>query len=585
MVRLLQFLQIRQRIWVLVGICLVGLFITAAIAIKKAQDQFLDLKHEQYIKITQLALNTLDFYFQAYQNGELDRLEARKLAKRAINNLRPDDRTYFYMYNATHDLLVSHPLLTDDNIYADDTPEQIAEGSQKSSADKKRIGEKLNLGEPSPGTLVILLEQYPRTKTGFVDYYYYLSPEEKYPVVRRTTDDPSQLTEEAVLKTAYGAYYEPWDWVVITGVYREDEREAFLNWLWSMLLPTGLIIGITFMVAWAISLSISRPLTNIVNIMSDISTGTGDLTKRLAVEGRNELTHFARGFNIFVEKIAGIVQQVLDSNRQVTAHAQQLSEVIDHTVKRTDEQLSETEMLASATNELSYSLTGVSERAQNTANAAQSAQSAAQQSQHAMDHNINSVNQLSEALLNTQGQVESMEAFSNKVSQVLDVIVGIAEQTNLLALNAAIEAARAGEQGRGFAVVADEVRTLAQRTQQSTTEIHDIVSNLQSGTLNVVKALQQGLVSSEACVKSATESNHTLEQVLQFVDDISRMNIDIAAAVEQQSAATQEIAQSSQKISDSSRSNLEDNESCRRENSQLTQQLDQLNTLVKQFKT
>ncbi len=582
MAPVLQTLLIRQRIWVLVGICLAGLFFTAGIAVKKAQDQFQELKREQYTKLTQLALNTLDFYHQAHQKGNLELIEARTLAKNAINNLRLDDRTYFYTFNVKHDLLISHPFVPKSSIYDDDTPEQIAASTEHSLANKVRIGQLMNLGHPSPGTLDILMEEYPDSYTGFVDYYYYPTPEEKYPVVYRTSAE--NIPEDATLKSAYGAYFAPWGWEVIVGVYREDERASFLNWLYSMLTLTGIIVAITFVAAWAISNSITRPLQSIVNLMSDISSGTGDLSKRLLVEGKNELAQFSQGFNIFVEKIANIVQQVKASNQQVTQHSQTLSAEIDKTVNRTDEQLAETEMLASATNELSYSFAGVSERAQNTAKAAKSAQEAAEHTQDAMKNNIRSVNRLSETLLNTQSEVESMENFSNKVSQVLEVIVGIAEQTNLLALNAAIEAARAGEQGRGFAVVADEVRTLAQRTQNSTNEINEIVNNLQTGTLNVVKAMQQGLENSEHCVQSTTESNQTLQQVLQYITEISSMNIDIAAAVEQQSTATNEIAQSSQKIAESSKYNLQDCESSKQENQLLIQQLQQLNTLVGQFK-
>lgn len=580
MTRILQSLLIRQRIWVLVSICLVGLFTTGVIAVKKAQTHFLDLKKEQYEKMANTAKQLVNHYYEAYQRGELDYVEARIQAKAAVNSLALDKRNYYFIYNKSHNLMNSHPFLT--AVYPDDTPAQIKDSVAKDRANMKYLGDSENLGRMGLSAIDVFLEALPDKPSGFFEYYLYVTNESQGIVQR--LNEPN-IPANAELKMGYGTTFEPWDWVIFTSIYLDDVNAAFYRWLINIMAITAGIVLILLLGAWAISNSITKPIQSIANLMDDVSNGTGDLSKRLAVEGKNELAHFAKGFNVFVEKIAAIVSQVMSSNQTVVNHSRQLSNVIDATVKRTDQQLSETEMLASATNELSYSLTGVSERAQNTANAAKSAQSAAEHSQEAMSSNICSVNQLSETLLNTQGEVETMENFSNKVSQVLEVIVGIAEQTNLLALNAAIEAARAGEQGRGFAVVADEVRTLAQRTQQSTTEIHDIVSNLQSGTLNVVKALQQGLVSSEACVKSATESNHTLEQVLQFVDDISRMNIDIAAAVEQQSAATQEIAQSSQKISDSSRSNLEDNESCRRENSQLTQQLDQLNTLVKQFKT
>ena len=580
MTQLLQSLLIRQRIWVLVGLSMLGLIALATLAIQKAQNQYMALKKEQYVKMANTAKQLVNFYYEAYQRGEIGYVEARKLARAAVNSLALDNRNYYYIYNSKYGLLVTHPFIT--AVYTDDTPEQIADAVKTNVQGMADLGELLGLDRPAISGFDVFKQVHPDLSSGFFEYYMYLD-EEKRGIVQ-TPDDPN-LSEQAELKMGYGTVFEPWDWAIITSIYLDDVKAAFYHWLVSMVAIAGGIILILFLCAWAISRSITKPLQATVDLMADISHGTGDLTKHLIVEGRNELVTFAQGFNVFVEKIANIIGQVLSSNHQVISHSQHLSDVINETVSRTDQQLAETEMLASATNELSYSLNGVSERAQNTANAAKSAQEAAENSQRAMQSNINSVNQLSDALLNTQSEVESMENFSNKVSQVLEVIVGIAEQTNLLALNAAIEAARAGEQGRGFAVVADEVRTLAQRTQQSTTEIHDIVANLENGTLNVVKAMQQGLESSETCVRTATESNQTLQQVLQYIDEISSMNIDIAAAVEEQSTATQEIAQSSQKIAASSKQNLEASESSKQENIKLKQQLDQMASLVKQFRT
>ena len=177
-----------------------------------------------------------------------------------------------------------------------------------------------------------------------------------------------------------------------------------------------------------------------------------------------------------------------------------------------------------------------------------------------------------------------MEAFSTQVASVMEVIRGIAEQTNLLALNAAIEAARAGEQGRGFAVVADEVRSLAQRTQNSTSEIQGIIENLTSGTQKVVSAVGVGLENSEVCVNTAMDANETLKHVVEYAATINKMSNQIATAVEEQSQVTQEIAKSTQNISNSSRLNLDDAEDNQEEINRMNQEMESMATLVKRFK-
>ncbi len=581
MTSLLQYLLVKQRIWILVGLTLIGLLCTAAIAIKKAGDQFYELKQEQYVNLVGVALKNIDYFYQLSQKGEMDELEARKKAKESLIHLALNQRLYFYLVS-TEEMLLAHPYVV--SVY-DDAPNVFEQQFRINRQGKIDAAKRLGIPEVID-TMTIVNETHPETKTGFVEYYFHMQkdPNGGPDVAIVSRIGSANIPPEADKKTAYAGHFEPWKWAVLAGVYREDEQEAFLSWLYSMLILVSVIIAIIFVSAWAISNSISKPLQETLVVMKDISEGTGDLTKRLAGKGKNELAQFASAFNIFVEKIATIVKQVSLTNQNVVLHSAQMSEAMERTVKRSDEQLAETEMLASATNELSYSLTEVSQRAQDTSQAAQSAQQVTSKSRLAMQKNIDSIQGLSKSLTQTQTEVESMETFSNKVSSVLEVIVGIAEQTNLLALNAAIEAARAGEQGRGFAVVADEVRTLAQRTQNSIAEISDIIHNLQSGTSRVVSAMQEGLDHSQVCVETAETSNSMLQQVMSFVDDISRMNIDIAAAVEQQSSTTQEIALSSQKIADSSKHNLEDSESNHKTNKLTNEQLTEMDGLVRQFK-
>ncbi|MDX1491681.1 MAG: methyl-accepting chemotaxis protein [Pseudohongiellaceae bacterium] len=490
-----------------------------------------------------------------------------------------NERIYFYIMH-TEEMLIAHPFLG--SVYQDNTPEELAENIIINRQGKIDSAKRAGFDEPTIDTMTIIKEQLPGTYTGFVVYYYYFHPEEAFGVTMRP--DAENIPDIAEEKTAYAAQFEPWDWVVISGIYKADEQVAFMAWVRSLSIAFFAIVAVLALLTWRITRSVNLPLENTVVLMNDISEGTGDLSKRLNIEGKNELVQFAHGFNTFAGKIANIVRQVLRTNEEVVNHSKNLMEVMTRTVSRSDEQLSETEMLASAATELSYSLSSVAERAQDSSEAASSAQGATEKSQTAMNRNINSIEQLTQALSTTQKEVENMQSFSDNVSSVLEVIVSIAEQTNLLALNAAIEAARAGEQGRGFAVVADEVRTLAQRTQNSTSEIRQIVENLQSGTKRVVVAMEQGLDSSRECVSTAGASNEELTQVISYVEQITQMNAEIASAVEQQSSTTQEIAASSNKIAANSKDILSDSEANRSALQAMDLQLKTMEELVRGFK-
>ncbi|MBA57377.1 MAG: hypothetical protein CMK89_23255 [Pseudomonadales bacterium] len=576
---IMQRLLIRQRIWLLVGLCLVGLALLAGLSVNKAQQQFLDLKKSEYVKLTQSALNTLDFYYKAAQDGTLEPVEARMLAKKAINSMALGPRNYFYMYNRTHDLIISHPYV--EILYSDDTEEEI----QRSVALNNKIQEGLasRLGWDKIYTsLAILDELYPDTYTGFFEYYLYIEPQTKYPAIRKLNEP--NIPEAAELKMSYAAYFEPWDWVVLTGIYREDEDVAFYNWLWSLLVIAVGIMTIIFAVSFVISSSITKPLQHIVARMTDISEGSGDLTNHLEVHGEHELARFSQAYNTFVDKIAETVRQVISTSNNAFSNSTAMQGKVECTVSRSQEQLRETEMLASSANELSYSVKSVAERAHESSEAASKTEQTTASANESMSKNIAAINDLSAALQKTQVEVQQMEAFSTQVASVLEVIRGIAEQTNLLALNAAIEAARAGEQGRGFAVVADEVRSLAQRTQNSTSEIQGIIENLTSGTQKVVSAVGVGLENSEVCVNTAMDANETLKHVVEYAATINKMSNQIATAVEEQSQVTQEIAKSTQNISNSSRLNLDDAEDNQEEINRMNQEMESMATLVKQFK-
>lgn len=267
----------------------------------------------------------------------------------------------------------------------------------------------------------------------------------------------------------------------------------------------------------------------------------GDLTARIDYRGRDELRHVADSFNQVGDAFRRTVISVRDAVTQVAAAAEQTEVVSNQTLRGIDSQRQETEQVATAMNEMNATVHDVARNAASTADAAHAADASANLGRNVVQTTAQTIDKLAHEVRNASGVITALQRESELIGGVLDVIRGIAEQTNLLALNAAIEAARAGEQGRGFAVVADEVRTLASRTQASTREIQDMISRLQTGAGEAVRAMQAGSAQANSGVEQAAEAGRALDAITAAVDRITDMSTQIASAVEEQSAVTEEI--------------------------------------------
>jgi methyl-accepting chemotaxis protein len=235
------------------------------------------------------------------------------------------------------------------------------------------------------------------------------------------------------------------------------------------------------------------------------------------------------------------MQRIVSASSQLADASNDLSVIVEQTSGGVNAQQSETDQVATAVNEMASTVQEVSRSAVGAAEAAASANDQASRGRQVVSESLSSINHLAEEVRKSAEIIGQLEGDSEAIGAILDVIRGIAEQTNLLALNAAIEAARAGEQGRGFAVVADEVRTLAQRTQESTQEIHSMIERLQSGARSAAQAMQQGQAQADLSVEQGARAGEALDAITQAVATISDRNHQIASAAEQQSAVAEEI--------------------------------------------
>ena len=310
----------------------------------------------------------------------------------------------------------------------------------------------------------------------------------------------------------------------------------------------------------------------------------GDLTAHIELSACDEMSNIANHFNNMAEKFAALIQQVISATTQLATASEEVSSVAQDSAKNIDRQRSETDQVATAINQMNATVQEVANNAASAAGAATNADNEAKGGKEVVQNTSQVITRLANEIENAASVIQGVEKDSEIIGSVLDVIKGIAEQTNLLALNAAIEAARAGEQGRGFAVVADEVRTLASRTQKSTQEIEEMIAKLQTGSRSAVEVMQKSREQAQSGVEQAKEAASALDAITRAVETITDMNTHIASAAEEQSSVADEINKNVTRISEISEQTAAGANQTTASSQELARLATDLQNLVSQFK-
>lgn len=494
---------IKQRLAMLVFIAVLGLSIQSIIGLVQEYNSLLTERHETTKKLVENSFGILEHFYTLEQDGKLTQTQAQEQAKSVIEHLRYGNNNYFWI-NDFSPTMIMHPLKPTLN------------------------GQSLS-GTKDPDGKALFVEMANIVKSngeGFVPYKW----------AKPGFDEP-------VDRISYVKGFQQWQWIVGSGSYLDDVESTFSSKRNLIIIDALIIIAILVGFGYVIGNSILNPTRAATELMKDIAHGEGDLTQRLDSSGQDEISRLSRYFNQFNEKMQHSLQEVHSNSAKVLEHADSVASASESAQTFTELQNDNTTQVATAMEQMTSQIREVSNNAEAAEQAANDSIKNTSEGKKIVSETINHIEELSSNIDNVSTVISSLAIETESIGSVLDVIRGIADQTNLLALNAAIEAARAGEQGRGFAVVADEVRTLASRTGQSTDEIQAMIQKLQTGAQNAVNAVKISQEISTNTVAQASQADNSLSEIDRLMQIISDMNSQIARAAEQQSQAADEVNQ------------------------------------------
>jgi methyl-accepting chemotaxis protein len=498
---------IKRKLVLLIVGTMIGLVVVAATALLFQKSLMLEDRKIKTRHVVETAYGVLSYFHERQKSGDLSEEQAKQQALAAIKSLRYEKNEYFWI-NDLQPRVIMHPI--------------------KPELDGKDVS---GTKDPNGKALFVAFVQVARSQgAGFVDYLW-----------------PKPGASDPVPKISYVKLFEPWGWVIGSGIYIDDVSRLF----WQQVARIGgliaVIMGVLAVFMVVLSRSIFKPLEALEGAI-EAAQKNNDLTAQVVVNKGDEVGRIAVAFNAMIASFRDTLNYVAARAQAVASASSQLSSLSGGLAQRTNQQSDATTAMAAAVEELTASIDNIAASAGEAHEIARQAGVLSASGGDVVQGAVSEMRKIAEAVDESARFIEELGHNSEQISAIVNTIKEIADQTNLLALNAAIEAARAGEQGRGFAVVADEVRKLAERTAKSTEEITAMIANIQGGTANAVASMEQGSACVHDGVRMAGQAGDSMGQIRAGAERVVESVRDISAALREEGAASSQVARNVEKV-------------------------------------
>lgn len=501
-------LKIRQKLWLIMGAALGGVGFIVIMSLMTFRSMHLEEKEAMTRHVVETAYGMLNHFYNLSRDGKMTEAAAKAQAIAALRGLRYQEKEYFWI-NDMRPTMIMHPY----------KPE--LEGKDL-SATKDPDGKKL---------FVAFVDEVRNNKAGFVYYKW-----------------PKPGFQEPVAKVSYVKGFEPWGWVVGSGLYLDDVAASFWH---EVKIYGGVVFGCALLVL-VISWLVSRSITSHISYLTgkvEVITG-GDLRTGIEDDSRDEVGKLARDMNTMVSSLNRMINQVLMSVGQAVQTVDVLKVKATRTACEAKSQAAQASQIATTAEEMTQTICEIAHNASSAAEISSDAMKTAANGKAVAEGAVDTVNRVQASTNELMAMMGNLNNRVGDIGNIVTVIEDIADQTNLLALNASIEAARAGDQGRGFAVVADEVRALAERTIKATKEISGNISAVKSESDLTMKSMGAASMEVGKATEFMMQVGQALEQIVESVRNLQGQVTQIATAVEEQSAASHEMARSIDRTSE-----------------------------------